>query len=72
MENNRIEFRRGTSGGGNQMRQPYVRNILKFKEKDFKIYKNSEIVHHYGYYIGNYPSLSKNKIKKLAQIINNI
>ena len=39
LENNRIEFRRGTSGGGNQMRQPYVRNILKFKEKDFKIYK---------------------------------
>ena len=72
LERNKIEFRRGTSGGGNQMRQPYVRNILKFKEKDFKKYKNSEIVHHYGYYIGNYPSLSKNKITKITQILNNI
>ena len=72
LKQNNIEFRRGTSGGGNQMRQPYVRNILKFKEKDFKKFPNVEIVHHYGYYIGNYPSLKNQKIKQLCNILNNI
>ncbi len=72
LDENKIEYRRGTSGGGNQMRQPYVRNILNFKEKDFKKFKNTEIVHHYGYYIGNYPSLSKNKILKITHILNSI
>ena len=33
-------------------------------------FKNVEIVHSYGYYIGNYPSLSIGKIKKLVNIIN--
>ncbi len=69
---NKIEYRRGTSGGGNQMRQPYVRNTLNFNEKDFKKFKNTEIVHHYGYYIGNYPSLSKSKILKLTHILNSV
>ncbi len=68
----KIEFRRGTSGGGNQMRQPYVRNSLKFNEKDFRKFSNTEIVHHYGYYIGNFPGLSKNKINKLTDVLNNI
>ena len=69
---NNIEFRRGTSGGGNQMRQPYVRNIMNFFEKDFKKYPNSEIVHHYGYYIGNYPNLKKTKILQITNILNSI
>ena len=54
------------------MRQPYVRNILNFNEKDFKKFKNTEIIHHYGYYIGNYPSLSKSKILKLTHILNSV
>ena len=69
---NKIEFRRGTSGGGNQMRQPYVRNIMNFKERDFKKFPITEIVHHYGYYIGNYPSLKKDKILKIVSILNNL
>ena len=69
---NHIEFRRGTSGGGNQMRQPYVKNIMNFKERDFKKFPISEIVHHYGYYIGNYPSLKKSKILKIVSILNNL
>jgi CDP-6-deoxy-D-xylo-4-hexulose-3-dehydrase len=54
------------------MRQPYVRNIMNFKERDFKKFPISEIVHHYGYYIGNYPSLKKGKILKIVSILNNL
>ena len=28
----RIEFRIGSAGGGNQMRQPYVRDIINFTD----------------------------------------
>ena len=72
LKQHNIEFRRGTSGGGNQMRQPYVRNILKFKNQDFKKFPNVEIVHHFGYYIGNYPTLKSQKILQLCNILNNI
>lgn len=72
LSKNNIEFRRGTSGGGNQMRQPFVRNALKLKEKDFKKYPNIEIIHNFGYYIGNYPELSKKKIDQICNVINNI
>ena len=30
---NNIEFRRGNAGGGNQLRQPYLKNYLKKKLK---------------------------------------
>ena len=68
---NNIEFRRGMSGGGNQIRQPYVKNFFK-KKLNPKNFKNSEIVHFYSYYIGNFPSLKKNKIKKICRILNNV
>ena len=29
MKKNGIEFRRGNAGGGNQMRQPYIKSYLK-------------------------------------------
>jgi len=67
---NRIEFRRGNAGGGNQMRQPY---LTKFVNKEnLKNYPNVEHVHDYGYYIGNYPGLSKNKIDKIVSILNSL
>ena len=58
MKRNKIEFRRGNAGGGNQLRQPYVKKIIKWEKKDFK---NVELVHHCGYYIGNFPELKKKK-----------
>jgi CDP-6-deoxy-D-xylo-4-hexulose-3-dehydrase len=54
------------------MRQPYVRNQLKLKEKDFKKFPIVEQVHNYGYYIGNFPELKKNKISKICNILNKI
>ena len=65
-----IEFRRGNAGGGNQLRQPYLKKYLK-KIKLYK-FKNVEKIHFYGYYIGNYPALKKNKIKTITKILNNI
>ena len=60
METNKIEFRRGNAGGGNQLRQPYLKRFMK-KSKSFKEFSNTEHVHHFGY-IGNYPDLSKSKL----------
>ena len=68
LQKNGIEFRRGTSGGGNQARQPYIKNLLI--KNYYKKLKNTETIHFYGYYIGNYPSLSKKKIKKICKILN--
>ena len=60
-----IEFRRGNAGGGNQLRQPYLKNF-----KNPVTFKNTELVHNFGYYIGNFPSLGKIKVKKIANILN--
>ena len=65
-----IEFRRGNAGGGNQLRQPYLKNIIK--KTNFKNFPYVEHVHFFGYYIGNYPSLSLIKIKKICNILNSI
>ncbi len=65
-----IEFRRGNAGGGNQLRQPYLKKIIG--PVNFKNFKNVEQVHNYGYYIGNFPNLGIGKIKKICKIINSI
>ena len=69
MLKNKIEFRRGNAGGGNQLRQPYLKDYIK--GINFKNFSNVEHVHNYGYYIGNYPQLTKRNILKLTNIINN-
>ena len=67
---NKIEFRRGNAGGGNQLRQPYLQNFSK--SMNLNDFKEVEHIHFFGYYIGNYPSLSKAKIKKICNILNHI
>jgi len=69
MKNN-IEFRRGNAGGGNQLRQPYLRQYVK--NINFMNFKEVDHIHFFGYYIGNYPSLKKEKILKICEILNNI
>jgi len=70
MKKNNIEFRRGNAGGGNQLRQPYLKKYIK--DINLKDFKNVDHIHFFGYYIGNYPSLTKTKIKIICQILNNI
>ena len=70
MRKNGIEFRRGNAGGGNQMRQPYLRGIVK--DKEWENYPEVEHIHFYGYYIGNYPDLEEGKILSLCELLNNV
>jgi CDP-6-deoxy-D-xylo-4-hexulose-3-dehydrase len=65
-----VEFRRGASGGGNQLRQPYLRRLLG--RVDLEQFPNVEHVHFYGFYIGNYPGLEREKILDLCSLLNKI
>lgn len=65
-----VEFRRGSSGGGNQLRQPYLKPIVP--DKEWEKYPQIEHVHFYGYYIGNYPALEESKILSLCELLNNL
>jgi CDP-6-deoxy-D-xylo-4-hexulose-3-dehydrase len=69
LKENGIEFRRGLSGGGNQLRQPYFKKNYNINHDDFK---NVDHVHNFGWYIGNYPTLEQEKIDTLINILNNI
>ena len=64
-----VEFRRGMSGGGNQLRQPYIKKSLG---EPFDKYPKVDHIHFYGFYIGNYPGLEKDKILRLCSILNEI
>jgi len=65
-----VEFRRGTSGGGNQLRQPYLR--ARFPEIDPAAFPVVDHVHFYGFYIGNYPSLDPALIPVLCRALNGL
>jgi CDP-6-deoxy-D-xylo-4-hexulose-3-dehydrase len=66
----RIEFRRGTSGGGNQLRQPYLRRL--YPDLDLKQFPEIEHVHFFGYYIGNYPDLAAERVTQLCELLNGL
>ena len=66
LKSNGIEFRRGLSGGGNQMRQPFFKSIYS----DFSDYANIEHIHNFSWYIGNYPGLERDKIDFLLNTLN--
>lgn len=65
-----IEFRRGMSGGGNQLRQPYLRRRLGRDE--WQDYPRVEHLHFYGFYIGNYPGLRREQIVGLCEMLNGL
>lgn len=65
-----VEFRRGLSGGGNQLRQPYLRRL--FGPDAWRDYPRVEHVHFYGFYMGNYPSLPREQIVALCELLNGL
>jgi CDP-4-dehydro-6-deoxyglucose reductase, E1 len=65
-----VEYRRGTSGGGNQVRQPYLRKLLG--PDAWKNYPRADHVHFFGFYIGNYPTLDRAKILRLCDLLNDL
>jgi CDP-6-deoxy-D-xylo-4-hexulose-3-dehydrase len=68
MRNAGIEFRRGSAGGGNQIRQPYLKGIVpKDHHKDFP---QVEHIHFYGFYIGNFPDLRDEEVDEICSILN--
>ena len=67
MNENGIEFRRGLSGGGNQMRQPYFKSQFEIPYEEYPIIEH---VHNFSWYIGNYPSLEREKIDNLIGLLN--
>ena len=69
LRSNAIEFRRGLSGGGNQMKQPFFKNT--YTDDDHKNFPNVNHVHDFSWYVGNYPSLEKQKIDYLLKVLNN-
>ena len=68
LEKEGIEFRRGSAGGGNQLRQPYLKDFVS--KKDIKELKNTEHIHFFSFYIGNYPELTSKKIDKIVKTLN--
>ena len=65
-----VEFRRGTAGGGNQVRQPYLRSVVG--PEAWRLYPRADHVHFYGMYIGNYPALEPYRILQLCNLLNDI
>ena len=82
LKDNNIEFRRGLSGGGNQLRQPYIEKSAQKMGRSWQVgmsdealhtsFANVEHVHNYSWYIGNYPSLEYDKITNLITLLNNV
>ncbi|HEX5445437.1 MAG TPA: DegT/DnrJ/EryC1/StrS family aminotransferase [Pirellulales bacterium] len=66
----RVEFRRGLSGGGNQLRQPYLRR--RFGSDAWANYPRVEHLHFYGFYLGNYPGLHREQILALCEMLNGL
>ena len=65
-----IEFRRGLSGGGNQLRQPYLRRLSNMP--DPTSLPNVDHVHHFGWYIGNYPGLDEGIFRAITLALRDI
>lgn len=63
-----IEYRRGLSGGGSQLRQPYLQPYLNdVSPTDFP---NVEHIHNFGWYIGNHPGVSGSDVDRLCELLN--
>jgi CDP-6-deoxy-D-xylo-4-hexulose-3-dehydrase len=63
-----IEYRRGMSGGGNMVRQPFLREIVGADA--WKQFPKVDHIHFFGFYIGNFPGLEEGRVKELAEFLN--
>lgn len=70
MRESSVEFRRGSAGGGNQIRQPYLKGIVP--EGHHRDFPETEHVHFYSFYIGNYPELSDEDVDEICAIVNSV
>lgn len=63
-----VEFRRGSAGGGNQLRQPYLQGIVPGDA--WRGYPVTEHVHHFGLYFGNHDQVSAAALDELCHALN--
>ena len=68
MRESGVEFRRGSAGGGNQLRQPYLKDFVDPTE--WEKFPETEHIHFFGWYIGNFPGLPEEKIVSLCDLLN--
>ena len=68
LDKNSIEYRKGSAGGGNQLRQPYLKEIVG--DWNLKDFHNTDHIHYFGMYIGNYPELEQKDIQFITDVIN--
>ena len=52
------------------MRQPYLRDLVG--PDAGRLYPRADHVHFFGMYIGNYPSLERDKILRLCDLLNDL
>jgi len=69
LEEEKVEYRLGTAGGGNQALQPYLNNFNHRVEEELS---NANYIHHYALYIGNHPELTFGQIVSLTAKLNSI
>tara|TARA_R100001086_G_C11844445_1_gene259907 strand:- start:649 stop:1806 length:1158 start_codon:yes stop_codon:yes gene_type:complete len=69
LEQQGVEYRIGTAGGGNQARQPYLERyeFLVVGQLD-----KADYIHDFGLYIGNHPELTEKQIIDLCRSLNNV
>ena len=65
-----VEFRRGSAGGGNQIRQPYLKGIVP--DGYHKQFPEVEHIHFYGFYIGNFPDFRDYEVDEICAILNSV
>jgi len=69
LEEEKVEYRLGTIGGGNQANQPYT------KEYGYKVHgtlENSNFIHTNSLYVGNHTDLTAEQIINLCKRLNNV
>ena len=70
MRESGIEFRRGSAGGGNQIRQPYLKGVVP---NGYHVnFPEVEHVHFFGFYIGNFPDLRDEEVDEICAILNQV
>jgi CDP-6-deoxy-D-xylo-4-hexulose-3-dehydrase len=67
LEEEKVEYRLGTAGGGNQALQPYLKKYNHIISKNLDV---ANYVHSNSLYIGNHTDLEENKIIELCNKLN--
>jgi len=69
LEEEGVEYRLGTAGGGNQARQPYLK---KFPHRINGVLAQANYIHDNALYIGNHTDLTEEQIINLCKKLNNV